>query len=142
MTEIIVKLPESEKPTARRWFGRAISPSKSLPTVRSILEHACGVAKRIVPHDPQVQDLFREYDQEFFFPEGAAPPDDTDRQTAILHELDELVERVIVDALRRQKHRWIKVYVSTCPDAGLLRCNVTIFHRRMEARRHIEVAIT
>jgi hypothetical protein len=137
--EIIAKKSNSPEPREKRWFGTALPTENQTGSTRAILERASRDASRIIPHDPQVIGLMADYLRFFSFDEGDEFPDDTDRQTSILHEIDLLVERIVVDSLRRRGWKHIKIEASCVPQAGILHCNILLYHKRKEARRHIEV---
>jgi len=108
---------------------------------RTILDAAGTDARVILSADPQIRRLCDEYRRVRTFSNEDETPDGFDALTDIMHRIDELAERIVIDALRRQGLKFINVFVICVPGAGAPHVTIKLKHRGREVRLHMEIPI-
>jgi hypothetical protein len=105
-----------------------------LPCPRDLLAQAASSVESSARHDDQLKRLAADL-LERRATQAAG-------QTPLMHDIDALVSRILIDALRREKVRHIRVETRTHVEPGRIRAIAILHHRGREERRHIEVTLT
>jgi len=125
------KLPSRE--IRRYGLLSRILPPHNLPCPRDLLEQAAVAVESSASQDSRLKRLASE------LLERRATQ--ASGQTPLMHELDALVSRILIDALRRDKVRHIRVRTISHVEPGRIRAIAILHHRGREERRHIEVTL-
>jgi len=126
------KLPSRE--VRRYGLLSRILPPHNLPCPRDLLAQAASSVESSARHDDRLKRLAADL-LERRATQAAG-------QTPLMHDIDALVSRILIDALRREKVRHIRVETSTHVEPGRIRAIAILHHRGREERRHIEVTLT
>lgn len=125
----------------------AVKPSKSNHiTLHAAMVQVCSDARQIISHDPQLYRMFRDF-AKMWSVMHLHPVDGYDRLNDLYSEIDNLVCRIIADALRRQGLRWISFDAHIVPPHLKENAHITLtvwpWMRKTDrqVRMHMEIQV-